>query len=141
MHWELCWQTVAPSGTRNWQKHSIRLRPEGRTAKQGLLVSLLTVLQVARGNFDCMPEDGPRGQRCIVQATNATTSCIDMACSEDGVVLVDGEPCNEGAKSISRSCAPIHAAMCVLLWPLADAVPSRWCVAASTAMPCASCIQ
>ena len=105
-------------------------------------VGKLTVLQVGLDfNDDCMPVDGPRGQRCIVQASDATTSCIDMACSDDGVVLVDGEPCNEGAKSTSRSCDSIHAAMCVLLWPLADAVPSRWRVAASTAMPCANCIK
>ena len=48
------------------------------------------------GTLECMPLDGPRGERCLA-GPDWKPACLPMECSEEGTVLVDGQPCDPGA--------------------------------------------
>ena len=46
---------------------------------------------------DCMPRFGARGERCVA-GPDIEPTCVSMECSEEGTVLVAGEPCDPGAR-------------------------------------------
>jgi hypothetical protein len=72
----------------------------------GLLLKqwMSCLMQISRGNFDCMAEDKLPGQRCIVSPGRTRSekderTCVGMSCSVDGKLLVAGKPCDPGELS------------------------------------------
>jgi hypothetical protein len=72
----------------------------------GLLLKqwMSCLMQISRGNFDCMAEDKLPGQRCIVSPGRISSedderTCVGMSCSVDGTLLIAGEPCDPGENS------------------------------------------
>ena len=64
-------------------------------------LSLQTFLEP---RLDCQGRDQPPGQRCLKKAR--LTQCVNMACSADGQVLVEGKPCDPGASLLLEDLLP-----------------------------------
>lgn len=89
--------------------YNVRLGPYSTIVLVGVSDIFLLQANATREALfpDCMPLDGPRGERCIefVPDTDMTDPlppvCVPMTCSSAGALLVNGAPCNPG---VDNSC-------------------------------------
>eukprot|EP00892_Ulva_mutabilis_P009758 jgi/Ulvmu1/7154/UM034_0061.1 len=55
---------------------------------------LLRVSYAATPRSECHSNGTAPGQRCLAEASSNVRLCVDMSCSAEGTVLIDGVPCD-----------------------------------------------